>query len=126
MPRGSLRDDLERLSLSDYTVRDLLTAFAVRRPTPAGGAASALVAAVGVSVLMKASAAANLPTDSLADLQRQLTDAIDADTSAYSRFAAARRLPATGSAEIAARHHAIEQALRTATEVPLAIARVST
>jgi len=61
----------------------------------------------------------------LANIQRQLTEAIDADSAAYGRVVAAHKQPKATSAEQAARAAAIQQALRGATGVPLGLMRLS-
>jgi formiminotetrahydrofolate cyclodeaminase len=89
--------------LADARLRDVLAAFASPAPTPAGGSASALASAVGVSLLMMA---ASLPRTrdgsdedrrlltavlpALTSLQQQLSDAIDRDADAYARVVSAR------------------------------------
>jgi formiminotetrahydrofolate cyclodeaminase len=124
--------------LTDKTVRELLAAFASPDPTPGGGSASALAAAVGASLLTMV---ASLPktrsnTDeertalaaaraSLAGLRERLTEAIDADTAAYDQVVAAYRRPKGDDDEKAARTAAIQAAMRTATDVPLGVMRLS-
>jgi formiminotetrahydrofolate cyclodeaminase len=112
--------------LADAPLRDLLTAFASPSPTPAGGAASALVSAVGVSLLMMAAALPKTRSGSdeerqlltanslvLTGLQHQLTGAIDQDAQAYRQV-------------IAARGDELQDAIRKATDAPLQVMRLST
>src|SRR5262245_38854505 len=78
----------------------LLAAFASPAPTPAGGSASALASAIGVSLLRMC---ANLPREglshedtivlvdaggTLATLQELLAGAVDADANAYAAMIA--------------------------------------
>lgn len=124
--------------LTGKTVRDLLDAFASSDPTPGGGSAAALASSVGASLLTMVAALPKTRSNSdddraaLADahaalttVREQLTDAIDADTAAYDRVVAAYRLPKAADEEKAARTVAIQAALRTATDVPLRVMRLS-
>jgi methenyltetrahydrofolate cyclohydrolase len=61
----------------------------------------------------------------LTGLQQQLTEAIDADSVAYDAVVGAYRLPKTSESEQAARKAAIQRALRSATDVPLGVMRLS-
>lgn len=126
------------MMLTDKTVRDLLAAFASPAPTPGGGSASALTSAIGASLLMmvaslpktrsgseedrKALAAA---ATTLAGLQAQLTEAIDLDAAAYDQVVAAYKLSKGTPADQEARTIAIQRALRSATDVPLGVMRLS-
>jgi formiminotetrahydrofolate cyclodeaminase len=126
------------MSLTDHSVRDLLTAFSSSDPTPGGGSAAALASAIGASLLLMV---ARLPktrsgSDSdhtaltkanaaLAVLGKRLTDAIDADTAAYDRVVAAYKMPKASVDEQTARKAAVQEALHGATEVPLGVVRLS-
>jgi methenyltetrahydrofolate cyclohydrolase len=126
------------MSLTDRSVRDLLTAFSSSDPTPGGGSASALASALGASLLMMVArlpktrtgsdddrAALTAAGEVLADLRDRLTAAIDADTEAYNRVVAAYKMPKASVEEQAVRKAAIQEALRGATEVPLGVVRLS-
>ena len=126
------------MSLVDRSVRDLLAAFSSSDPTPGGGSAAALAAAVGASLLMmvaslqKTRSGSNEDRALLAEaaellvrLRRQLADAVDADTIAYDQVVAAYRLPKGTDEEKRARKSAIQRALRSATDVPLGVMRLS-
>ncbi len=124
--------------LTDTPLRALLAAFASARPTPGGGSAAATSSAIGAALLQMvaglpktrsgsesdraalAEAAAALP-----GVQQQLTEAIDEDTAAYEAVVAAYKQPMGTDAERAARQAAIQRTLRKATDVPLAIGRLS-
>ena len=124
--------------LVDKTVRELLAAFSSSDPTPGGGSAAALASAVGASLLLMVT---SLPktrsgtnedravlaeaAEALVRLRQQLTDAIDADTIAYDQVVAAYRLPKGSDAEKRVRKSAIQRALRSATDVPLGVMRLS-
>ena len=124
--------------LSDRPLRDLLAAFASSDPTPGGGSASAVASAIGASLLtMVASlpktrsnsdedrAALAAARQALTGIQQQLTEAIDSDSLAYDAVVAAYKLPKASEPEQAARKAAIQRALRSATDVPLGVVRLS-
>jgi formiminotetrahydrofolate cyclodeaminase len=118
------------------TLTELLDAFASNQPVPGGGSASALAGAMGASLFIMV---AGLPktrhgTDEertaltqaavrLRPLRDELASLIDRDSQAYSSVINAYRLPRSTDAEQAARRVAIEDAMRTATETPLATVR---
>lgn len=117
---------------------DLLARFASADPTPGGGSAAALGAAVGVSLLMMVAglpktksnadeekAALASARGALAGLQSDLAAAIDEDTAAYDEVVAAYRRPKGSEAEQADRKAAIQQAMRHATDVPLRVMRLA-
>jgi len=126
------------MTLMDKPARDLLSAFSSTDPTPGGGSAAALASAVGASLLMMVAGLPKTRTNSpedrtaleraasrLAILRTQLSDAVDADSAAYDEVMAAYRLPKGTGEEQAARKAAIQRALRSAIEVPLAVMRLS-
>ena len=125
-------------TLADRPLRDVLSEFASPAPTPGGGAACATASALGAALLVMAASLAHTRSGSsddrpaldaarlvLADIERQLIEAIDADSAAYGRVIAARKQPKVTGAEQAARAAAIQQALREATDVPLGLMRLS-
>jgi len=121
---------------SHLSLAQLLDAFASSHPVPGGGSAAALAGAVGASLLIMV---AGLPktrhgTDEersaltaaaarLRPLRDELASLIDRDSEAYSSVIDAYRLPRSTDAEQAARRDAIDEAMRTATEAPLATIR---
>src|SRR5262245_20611828 len=124
--------------LVDKSLRDLLAAFSSNDPTPGGGSASAVASAVGASLLLMVAAlpktranneddrrALDGATITLTGLRQQLTEAIDADTAAYDRVVAAYKLPKASEEDRHARKTAIQRALRSATDVPLGVMRLS-
>ena len=126
------------MSLVDQSVRGLLAAISSSEPTPGGGSASALASAVGASLLMMVAslpktrsgsdedrAALAAAAEALVGLRQQLTEAIDADTIAYDQVVAAYRLPKGTDEEKRARKSAIQRGLRSATDVPLGVMRLS-
>jgi formiminotetrahydrofolate cyclodeaminase len=124
--------------LVDRSLRELLAAFGSPDPTPGGGSAAALGAAIGASLLLMVAAlpktrrgsdedkaALALSVTALGTLREALTDAIDSDTTAYQLVVASYRLPKASVEEQAARKAAIQMALRLATDVPLTVMRLS-
>jgi methenyltetrahydrofolate cyclohydrolase len=124
--------------LTDKSVRDLLTAFSSADPTPGGGSAAALSSAIGASLLMMVAGLPKTRTGSdddrarlsaaravLVDLRDRLTEAVDADATAYDHVVAAYKMPKASAEEQSARKAAIQRALREATDVPLGVVRLS-
>ena len=124
--------------LADASLRELLAAFASPDPTPGGGSASAVSAALGASLLVMVAtlpktragsdddrAALAAAAATLGVVQLQLIEAIDLDAAAYDHVVAAYKLPKGTDAEQAARKVAVERALVGATDVPLAVMRLS-
>jgi formiminotetrahydrofolate cyclodeaminase len=124
--------------LVEKSLRDLLAAFASSDPTPGGGSAAATASAMGASLLMMVSGLTksrsgtdedrrelDAARSELSRIQKELTAAVDADTAAYDAVVAAYRLPKATESDQAARKAAIQHALRTATDVPLSVARLS-
>jgi formiminotetrahydrofolate cyclodeaminase len=124
--------------LVDRPLRDVLSAFASPDPTPGGGSASAVAAALGASLLRMV---AGLPktragsaddraalagaSAGLTGVQQQLTEAIDEDAAAYDAVVDAYKQPRTTEGDRAGRTGAIARALRGATDVPLRVMRLS-
>ena len=121
---------------SHLPLAQLLDAFASNQPVPGGGSAAALAGAVGASLLIMV---AGLPktrhgTDEertaltaaagrLGPLRDELASLIDRDSEAYTSVINAYRLPRSTDAEQGARRDAIDEAMRAATEAPLATIR---
>jgi methenyltetrahydrofolate cyclohydrolase len=112
-------------SLADRPLRQAFAAFASPSPTPGGGSACAVTSALGTALLMMAAALAGVAQHTLAGIEEQLTEAIDGDAAAYQHVMAAERQPRDTQAEQTLRASAIQLALRTATEAPLAVMRLS-
>jgi formiminotetrahydrofolate cyclodeaminase len=118
------------------TVAELLDAFSSNQPVPGGGSASALAGALGASLFIMV---AGLPktrhgtdeerkalTEAAArvrPLRDELASLIDRDSQAYQAVIHAYRLPRSTDTEQAARRTAIDDAMRSATETPLATMR---
>ncbi len=124
------------MKLTARSVSDLLVAFRSSEPTPGGGSAAALTAAVGASLLAMV---AGLPrpkalTDEelerlagagrrCAALASSLEALIDQDSEAYDLVLGAFRMPRNNDEEKAARAAGIQRALVAATEAPLEVMR---
>ena len=126
------------MPLIDLSLRDLLSAFSSSNPTPGGGSAAALASSVGASLLLMVAALPKSRTNAdeekaalhgatavLTGLGQQLAEAIDADTAAYNQVVAAYKQPKATPQEQEARKAAIQRALRSATDVPLGVMRLS-
>jgi formiminotetrahydrofolate cyclodeaminase len=124
--------------LVEKSLLEVLEGFASSDPTPGGGSAAALAAATGLSLLRMVAALPKTRTGSaeerralteaatiLTKSARATTDAIDQDAAAYQAVVAAYKLPKTSDELKQARNAAIQRALGGATEVPLAVMRLS-
>lgn len=124
--------------LVDKPLREVLDAVASAAPTPGGGSAAAVAAALGASLLaMVASLPKTRPRSAddrsaldraagaLTRIRGQLAEAIDADADAYDQVVAASRQSRAAGTDPAEREAAVQRALRAATEVPLAVMRLS-
>ena len=115
---------------------ELLAEFASAGPTPGGGSAAALTAAVGLSLVAMV---ARMPrtkhgTDedrqaldgvlqAVEHLGQHALDLVDDDAAAYDAVVAAYRKPKATEDQKVERRSAIEAALRGAAEVPLEVMR---
>ena len=122
--------------LVDRPLPELLAEFASAGPTPGGGSAAALTAAVGLSLVAMV---ARMPrtkngTDedrqtlkgvlqAVEHLAQHALDLVDDDAAAYDGVVAAYRKPKATEEQKTERRHAIEAALRGAAEVPLEVMR---
>lgn len=123
---------------TDKTVRDYVLAAASREPVPGGGSVAALGGALGAALTsMVCNFTAGNPKYAAVeteiqrilagaeDLREQLLRLVDEDTAVYAKVTAAYKLPRATDDEKAARRAAIQEALVSAAEVPMAIARAS-
>ena len=121
---------------SHLSLAQLLDAFASNHPVPGGGSAAALAGAVGASLLIMVAglsktrhgtdeerSALTAAAARLRPLPDELASLIDRDSEAYTSVINAYRLPRSTDAEQAARRDAIDEAMRAATEAPLATIR---
>ena len=124
------------MKLTARSVSELLAAFRSSEPTPGGGSASALAAAVGASLLAmvaglpKPKAATDADVRRLAaagtrctELAVSLEALVDQDSAAYELVVGAFRMAKGTEEEKAARSAGIQKALVAATETPLDMMR---
>jgi methenyltetrahydrofolate cyclohydrolase len=115
---------------------DVLDAFSSNEPVPGGGSAAALTGALGVSVLLMVAGLPKTRTGSaqerrdldeavetLLPLRVTLASLVDRDSDAYRVVVNAIRLPRDSADEQAVRRRAIANAMRAATDTPLATMR---
>jgi formiminotetrahydrofolate cyclodeaminase len=122
--------------IKDQPIQFFLDELASKSPTPGGGSAAAIMGAMGAALV---SMVCNLTVgkknyqavegEMLAMLERaevlrvQLTGLIQADIEAFDHVMGAYGLPKDTDAQKQARTQAIQEAMKTATEVPLECAR---
>lgn len=125
-------------SIFDLTLGEFLERLGSSAPTPGGGAAAAVVGALGAA-LIEMTANLTIGRPRLADVQEQATRIAqraadlrgrleqlgDADADAFDQVTAAYKMPRADDAQKAARSEAIQAALRVAADVPLETARIS-
>jgi formiminotetrahydrofolate cyclodeaminase len=122
------------MQLSEYAIKDFLSLLASREPAPGGGAASALVSAVGTALC---SMVANLTLgkekfkekesflreilQESRKLQESLTSLIDKDTEAFNGVSKVFKMPKETDEQKEERKKAMEKALKNAALVPLSV-----
>ena len=124
--------------LVDLTVRELLERVASAEPVPGGGSMAALCAALAsalaemvarLTVGRQDDPALNNEMNQLIDraqaLRGDLTRAVDLDSDAYTKVMVAYRMPKTTNEENLLRSEAIQEALKEAARVPLAVAEMA-
>ncbi len=125
-------------TIKDQTLEAFLNQLASASATPGGGSAAAIMGAMGAALV---SMVANLTigkekyNNVEADMQALLEeaealrlcllDAVRADVEAFDQVMAAYRLPKNTDGEKAIRSARIQEALKTATDVPLECVRLS-
>lgn len=131
-------EDTNTSSLGDLPIRSLVERLASRDPVPGGGSASAIAGSMGAALVgMVVELTVGRPGSETHDAQlselraaaarrrAELLDLSERDADAYQAVVLARRLPRESDAERQARRRAIDSAMRTAAEVPLATARAA-
>jgi formiminotetrahydrofolate cyclodeaminase len=122
------------MKLTEMSIGAFLEAVRSPAPVPGGGSSAALAGATGASLLTMVAAMPKHRATSEADtaalrtagekcagIGGELTRLINEDSDAYGRVMAAYRLPKSSEGEKDERSAAIQAALMTATEVPLAV-----
>jgi len=128
----------DKRSLLDLTLGELLQSLGSSEPTPGGGAAAAVVGALGAALVeMTANLTLGRPRfadieaqvgrieQDAAELRKRLAALADADAEAFDRVSAAYKLPRADEQQKASRSRAIQSALALAADVPLDTARAS-
>ena len=124
--------------LTDLTVRRLVERLATSDPVPGGGSAAALAGAMGAALvrmvveLTVGRPAAEGHAEALTEIgvassgwQSELLNLAELDANAYDAVVRARRLPRDTERHRHARDVQVAAAMREATRVPLATARVA-
>jgi formiminotetrahydrofolate cyclodeaminase len=124
------------MKLTEMSIGAFLEAVRSPAPVPGGGSAAALAGATGASLLTMVAAmpkhragseaetaALRTAGEECASIDAELTRLINEDSDAYGGVMAAYRLPKTSEGEKDERNAAIQAALKSATEVPLAVMR---
>jgi len=127
---------VSRVALHRLPVEGFVSELASDSPSPGGGSASAAVGAIGAALLEmvcnltvgkeKYRAVEEELRARSGDLERErvsLLGLVDRDAEAYASVSRALVLPKGSDAEKEVRRLALQAALRTATEVPLEVAR---
>ena len=122
--------------VTDFSLREYLSALAGDAPAPGGGSAAALAAAlaaacaemvgnftIGRKKYADVEEQIRAQMRPIAAIRERLTRLVQDDVSAYSAVGAAYAMPKSSSEEKSARTAAIQEALRGAAEVPLELAR---
>ena len=120
----------------DLTVEQFLEVTASDAPAPGGGSVSALVGSLGIAL---AEMVANLTigkekyadvedemrgiVEEASRIRKELTDAIQKDTESFTQYMNALKMPKNTEDEKAVRREAMQNGLKEATNVPLAIAK---
>ncbi|GAQ24398.1 cyclodeaminase/cyclohydrolase family protein [Tepidanaerobacter syntrophicus] len=119
---------------SSISIKEFLDVLASKEPTPGGGAASALVGAIGTALM---SMVANLTVgkqkykeseplmkellEEAARLQKDLIKLMEEDTEAFNKVTAAFKMPKNNEEEKAKRKEKVQEALKGAVEAPYEI-----
>lgn len=124
--------------LTELTVRRLVERLATADPVPGGGSAAALAGAMGaalISMVVELTAGRPAAADHEQDLtelgvaasgwQSELLNLAQLDANAYDAVVRARRMPRDTDLEREFRTVQVEAAVREATRIPLATARVA-
>ncbi|MFZ0451271.1 MAG: cyclodeaminase/cyclohydrolase family protein [Desulfatiglandaceae bacterium] len=122
--------------LKGMRITELLEKTASKDPVPGGGSISALAGAAAASLvemvanLTKGRKGFEDVSEEMESIAREaahyrqtLADAIDHDSAAYTKVMEAFRMPKGTTTEKGVRSRAIQEALRLAAEVPLAVAK---
>jgi formiminotetrahydrofolate cyclodeaminase len=123
---------------ADQTISAFVEALSSAEPTPGGGTASAVAAAIATALLMMVAGLPKTRSNSdeertalsearaaLTSIRDRLLVLADEDTDAYNTVIAAYRLPKATEMDKSARKGAIATAMRAATDAPLETLRTA-
>lgn len=123
--------------LASLPLHEVLARVAAATPTPGGGTVAAIAAAFGTALIEMVAALPrtrrNAPEErsaldqmrpALSTSRARLETLADLDAESFDRLLVSRRLPRNTASEQPARRHAVAEATRAATLVPLETARV--
>ncbi len=132
-----MQDAVTPPSFRDLTLQEFVDRLESAEPVPGGGSASAVAASLGAGLVVmvarlslgrpKYSAYESILNGAVEDglrLAERLLALADEDSRAYSRYAAALKLPRETEADKTARREAIRAAASGAAEVPLEVMEV--
>ncbi len=124
--------------IKDKSIQVFLDELASKASTPGGGSAAAIIGAMGAALISMVAnftvgkkgyedvdADAQVILDKSEKLRAQLTDMIKADVDVFNKVMGAYGMAKDTDEQKAARTAAIQAALKEATDVPLACARLS-
>ena len=122
------------MKLTELKINEFVDLVALNSPAPGGGSVAALAAANGVALLgmvarltvgkKKYAAHEELMNEILEDadgLKQKLVALIDTDTEAFNKVSAVFSMPKETDEEKASRRKAMQEALKTAAEVPFEV-----
>ena len=125
-------DTIAAMSLAALSLAELLDKLSSPTPTPAGGSASAIAGAIAASLLAMVAGMPKTRSGSdeerttldsargdLLEIRDQLVELADLETVAHDAVMAAYRLPTETDQQKAVRDAAVQEGIRTATDVPL-------
>ena len=125
------------MNANTMTLEELLRAFSDPSPTPGGGSAAALGAAIGLALLTMVAGmgrtrhgsdadrrSLDAAAEALVHLRDRAAALVSEDAEAYEAVMGAYRLPKAEPDEQARRREAIQDALRGSADVPLQVVRL--
>ena len=128
--------DNSYISVYDYTFRQLTAFVASDAPTPGGGSISALAGALGIALAAMVgniTVGKNQDKDLIPEIEsltgnayyiiNKLEKLAEADIAAFGQFIETSRMSKNTEEEKEKRLQSMQQALKSATEIPLAMAR---
>ncbi|MEA3328759.1 MAG: cyclodeaminase/cyclohydrolase family protein [Candidatus Omnitrophota bacterium] len=100
-------------------LKEYLDDLAGKKSTPGGGSVSALVGALGVSLMSMVAHFSEGLTEPVLDIRSRLIVLIDEDVTAFGKVMQAYKMPRESSEQKSKRTEAVQEALKTALSPPL-------